>query len=293
MRRARLIYNPSAGREAVERKLSAILNKLEECGLQTSCHATTGRWDAAEAAKQAGENGYDVVIAAGGDGTIHEVINGLSVLDQRPQLGIIPGGTSNDFARALGLPRDLLQATEVLGKGSGKKVDIGKVNGRYFLNVAAAGSLTEITYEVPSRLKTVLGQAAYYAKGLERLSKLVEPFPVELKTASHSYEEELILLIVANSPAIGGFPRLAPQATMTDGKLDVLGVRKCGLPDLIHLISLLLKGEHPQDSHVLYFQTDRVEVHSSSEMQLNVDGEWGGTVSGTFEVFPHHLELIC
>ncbi|GAE28539.1 transcription regulator [Halalkalibacter wakoensis JCM 9140] len=101
MKRARLIYNPTSGREQIRKNLAYILERLEKNGYETSTHATTGEGCATSAAKKAGENGNDLVIAAGGDGTIFEVVNGLANLPKRPKLGIIPAGTTNDFARAL------------------------------------------------------------------------------------------------------------------------------------------------------------------------------------------------
>src|SRR5690554_54632 len=113
-KRARLIYNPTSGREEVKRKLPDILQKLEQGGLETSCHATTESGDAAMAARDAAEQGFDIIISAGGDGTLHEVINGLVPVkaDARPVVGLLPLGTTNDFARATGVPRNWEQACD-------------------------------------------------------------------------------------------------------------------------------------------------------------------------------------
>src|SRR3954471_9642523 len=147
MKKARLIYNPTSGREILKRNLPEILQKLEIAGYEASCHATTGAGDATEAARIAVERKYDIVIAAGGDGTIHEVVNGLAEQEYRPKLGIIPVGTTNDFARALHIPRDILAATEIIAKGDRIPVDIGLVNDKYFINIAGGGRLTELTYD--------------------------------------------------------------------------------------------------------------------------------------------------
>src|SRR6478752_2907484 len=113
MKRARLIYNPSSGREQLKKNLAYILNRLEQAGYEASAHATTPEEGCAiRAARQAGERGFDLVIAAGGDGTIFEVVNGLADLETRPMLGIIPAGTTNDFARALGISKDITKACD-------------------------------------------------------------------------------------------------------------------------------------------------------------------------------------
>ncbi|PTM56487.1 YegS/Rv2252/BmrU family lipid kinase [Desmospora activa] len=293
MKRARLIYNRTAGKEGIERKLPRILERLEEKGLEASCHATRFPGDAAEAASKAVERGFDVVIAAGGDGTIHEVVNGIAPYSTRPQLGIIPCGTSNDLARALHLPRDMVAACDVIGEGHIRSMDVGIVQDHYFINVAAAGFLTEVTHQTPSRLKTVLGHFAYYAKGLEKLGTLLRPFQVRLESPQKTVEEEIFLIIVANSPSIGGFDHLVTQADIGDGLLDVLVVRKANLPELVHLVGSILRGEHLDDERVLYFQTNRLQVISSQPMKLNLDGEWGGDFFGRFETLAGHLSVLC
>lgn len=172
MKRARIIYNPTSGREVFKRHLPEVLEKLEVAGYETSCHATTGAGDATRAAKIAVDRKYDIVIAAGGDGTLNEVVNGLAEQDYRPKVGLIPVGTTNDFARALHIPRDILAATDIIIKGDTIPIDIGRMNKKYFINIAGGGRLTELTYEVPSKLKTVLGQLAYYLKGIEMLPSI-------------------------------------------------------------------------------------------------------------------------
>src|SRR5690606_6144939 len=127
MKRARIIYNPTSGRELFKRHLPEVLEKLERAGYETSCHATTGQGDATRAAKIAVERKYDIVIAAGGDGTLNEVVNGMAEQPYRPKLGLIPVGTTNDFARALHIPRDVLGATDIIVQGQTVPVDIGRM----------------------------------------------------------------------------------------------------------------------------------------------------------------------
>jgi diacylglycerol kinase (ATP) len=128
MRKARIIYNPSSGREVFKKHLPDCLNLLEQAGCETSCHATSGPHDATVAAKKAVDRGFDMVVAAGGDGTVNEVINGLAGKTYRPKLGIIPAGTTNDFARALGIPKDFQAASRILVNGKPRPIDIGRAN---------------------------------------------------------------------------------------------------------------------------------------------------------------------
>ncbi|MDJ1632125.1 YegS/Rv2252/BmrU family lipid kinase [Bacillus velezensis] len=167
MKRARIIYNPTSGRELLRKILPRScknLNKPVMKPLPMPPHARGCH----QRRKEAALREFDLIIATGGDGTINEVVNGLAPLDKRPTLGIIPVGTTNDFARALGIPREnILNAADTVINGVARPIDIGQVNGQYFINIAGGGRLTELTYDVPSKLKTMLGQLAYYLKGME------------------------------------------------------------------------------------------------------------------------------
>ena len=125
MKRARIIYNPTSGREMFKKNLPEVLETLEVAGYETSCHATTGEGDAQAAAEKAVENGFDIIIAAGGDGTLNEVVAGVSAFEKRPKIGLIPMGTTNDFARAVHIPRDIKKAVEIIVKGDSIPVDVG------------------------------------------------------------------------------------------------------------------------------------------------------------------------
>lgn len=289
--RARLIYNPTSGREEIRRKLPDILQRLEQGGIETSTHMTIGEGDAALAAAESVDRGFDIVIAAGGDGTLYEVINGLSPKAKRPKLGILPLGTTNDFARALGVPKNWEYACDLITQKFTRSFDIGVANNRYFINIAGGGSLTELTYEVPSRLKTMIGQLAYYMKGLEKLPRL-RPIELHVESAEYSGADEFMLFLVANSNSVAGFERLAPDARLDDGKLDVFMLRKCNLADFLRVASAALRGEHLSDPNLIHFQTSEMSVTSPDYVQLNLDGEFGGTLPVRFKVLPRHLDII-
>ncbi|GAA4725886.1 diacylglycerol kinase [Brevibacillus fulvus] len=295
MKKARLIYNPSSGREIIRRRLPDILDMLETAGYETSSYATKGANDATEQAERAARSGYDLVIAAGGDGTIYEVLNGLAERKTRPKLGIIPCGTTNDFARAIGLPmKSISRACKIITEGKTQKIDVGRVNNRYFINIAGGGFLTNLTYEVPSKLKTLIGQLAYYVKGLEKLPS-VHPFHIRLETRDRVViDDEVMIFLVANSNSVGGFERLAPKAQLSDGKLDCIVVKKCNLAEFIRLTTLAIRGEHIKDPNVFYFQTDYLKATTagSQHVELNLDGELGGELPCECQVLPGHVEVF-
>lgn len=291
MKRARIIYNPTSGREAVKRELPDILQRFEQAGYETSAHATTCEGDATQAAKIAAERKFDVVVAAGGDGTINEVINGLAEHDHRPKVGILPVGTTNDFARAIYVPRNVKKAVDIILDGFSKELDIGRVNEQYFVNIAGGGKLTELTYEVPSKLKTMLGQLAYYLKGVEMLPSL-RPTTVQIEYDGKWFEGEVMVFLVSNTNSIGGLEKLAPDASMDDGMFDLLIIKKVNLAELIRLASLAMKGNHVSDPHVIYAKANRIKVHTDEKMQLNIDGEYGGLLPGEFVNLYRHLEFF-
>lgn len=276
----------------MRRKLPEVLQRLERGGLETSTHATTGEGDAVLAAHEAVERGFDVVIAAGGDGTLNEVINGLAEQPYRPKLGILPLGTTNDFARALGIPRNFEAACDLITRNQTVPIDIGKVNEKYFINIAGGGSLTELTYEVPSRLKTVLGQLAYYVKGLEKLPSF-KPIKATIETDTETIEEEIMLFLASNSNSVGGFEKLVPDASLNDGKLDLILLRKCNLAEFIRIVTSAMRGDHLNDPHLKYIRTSKLNVTSPDYVQLNLDGEYGGTLPVNISVLPSHLEVFA
>ncbi len=292
MRRARLIYNPTSGREEMRRRLPDILQRLDEGGIETTVHATTGEGDATRAAIDAAQRGYDIVIAAGGDGTIYEVVNGLADQEHRPELGIFPLGTTNDLSRALGISRQWEDYCDLVLRGESRPIDVGRANDRYFINIAGGGSLTELTYEVPSRLKTMIGQLAYYFKGVE---KMVNLSPMQLKIDAEGQdpiEGEFMIFLIGNTNSVGGFEKLMPDARIDDGLLDVIALKKCNLAEFIRVVSMAQRGDHFNDPNVLYFRTPRLEVTSPNNVLLNLDGELGGKLPGVFEVLPHHLRVF-
>ncbi|WP_025690671.1 diacylglycerol kinase [Paenibacillus zanthoxyli] len=293
MKTARLIYNPTSGREEMRRRLADILDRLDQGGIEATTHATTGEGDATEAAADAVERGYDLIIAAGGDGTLNEVVNGMAEKPNLPPLGVLPLGTTNDFARAMGIPKYWEESCDLIIQQQSRLIDLGKANDRYFINIAGGGTLTELTYEVPSRLKTMMGQLAYYLKGIEKMASLS---PTELVIRAHGQElihDEFMLFLIANTNSVGGFEKLAPDARIDDGLFDVIALKKCNLAELIRLVTLALRGEHLQDKKVVYFRTNEMEVTSPGHVQLNLDGELGGTLPGHFRILPQHLRIFA
>ncbi len=291
MKRARIIYNPTSGRELFRKHLPEVLEKMEKAGYETSCHATTCEGDAIQAAKTAVERKFDLVIAVGGDGTLNEVVSGIAKFEDRPKVGLIPMGTTNDFARAVHIPRDITKAVDIILKGDSIPVDIGLMNDdRYFINIAGGGRLTELTYEVPSKLKTVLGQMAYYLKGIEMLPS-IRSSRVRIEYDGQIFDDSAMMFLIGLTNSVGGFEKLAPDASINDGKFTLLILKELNMAEFIRVASLALRGEHLSDPHVIYAKASKITVTTEERVLLNLDGEYGGVLPAVFENLAGHIEM--
>lgn len=291
MKRARIIYNPTSGRELFRKHLPEVLEKMEKAGYETSCHATTCEGDAIQAATFAVERKFDLVIAVGGDGTLNEVVSGIAKFEDRPKVGLIPMGTTNDFARAVHIPRDITKAVDIILKGDSIPVDIGLMNDdRYFINIAGGGRLTELTYEVPSKLKTVLGQMAYYLKGIEMIPS-IRSSRVRIEYDGQVFDDSAMMFLIGLTNSVGGFEKLAPDASINDGKFTLLILKELNMAEFIRVASLALRGEHLSDPHVIYAKASKITVTTKERVLLNLDGEYGGVLPAVFENLASHIEM--
>lgn len=296
--RARLIYNPTSGKEALKKSIADILNVMEQAGYEASAFATTPEPNSAKKeAKRAALDGFELVVAAGGDGTINEVINGIAGLEKRPKLAIIPGGTTNDFARALRIPRDnFVEAAKVILKNQTIHSDIGKAGETYFMNIAAGGYLTELTYEVPSHLKSLFGYLAYLVKGAEMLPR-VKPIEMKLEYDDGVYEGKASMFFLGLTNSIGGFEKISPDAQLDDGKFSLIIVKTANVIEIMHLVALMINGgKHVNDPRIIYVKTSKLyadAIDPDFRMMINLDGEYGGDAPMTFENLKQHIEIYA
>lgn len=295
-KRCRIIYNPTSGREAMKNNLVDILNILERAGYETSAYATTPEPNSAKnEAERAAKAGFNLIVAAGGDGTINEVVNGIAPLKHRPKLGIIPAGTTNDYARALKIPReDPIGAAKVIAKGQTVKMDIGEAGKNWFVNIAAGGLLTELTYGVPSQVKSLFGYLAYLVKGAELLPQ-IKPIKMHLEYDGGTYDGKASMFFLALTNSVGGFEQIVPDASLDDGKFTLIVVKTSNLIEIMQLITMVLNGgRHVNDPRILYVKTSKLVAKPVDEkMMINVDGEYGGDAPMTFKNHRQHLEIFA
>lgn len=298
--KARLIYNPTSGQEIIKKHIADILNRLEEYGYEASAYQTTPESKSAEIeAARATEAGFDLIIAAGGDGTINEVVSGIAPFEKRPRLAIVPTGTTNDFARALKIPRGKpLEAIEIIGKNQVLSIDVGHSTrglaeeDKYFINIAAGGGLTELTYSVPSHLKTAFGYLAYLAKGAELLPR-VRKAPVRITHDNGVFEGDISMFFAALTNSVGGFEKIAPDAKLDDGLFTLILVKTDNLFELMALLAIVANGKHLDDINIEYIKTSMIEIEpmAGQRMLLNLDGEYGGDAPVRFDNLKGHIDI--
>ena len=299
VKRARLIYNPTSGQEIIKKNIAEVLDVLEDVGYETSAFQTTpDPLSAQNEAERAAKAGFDLIIAAGGDGTINEVVNGVAPLENRPQLAFIPTGTTNDYARALKIPMgNPVAAAKIIAKNQTIKMDIGRAFGqKYFINIAAAGTLSELTYSVPSEVKSRLGYFAYVAKGAEMLPRS-KSRKVRITHDHGVFEGKISLMFAALTNSIGGFEQIAPDAKLNDGYFTLILVKTAKLFEMLALmIQAINGGQHVKDVNVEYLKTSKLKLEvldRKEPFMLNLDGEYGGDTPVELEVFHNHLEFFA
>lgn len=297
-KRARIIYNPTSGRETMRQHLVDILPIYEQAGYETSAFATTAAPNSAKnEARRAAEEGFDLIVAAGGDGTLNEVVNGIAPLKHRPTMAIIPAGTTNDYARALRIPRDdpIAAARLILHKNKQFKIDIGQAGDNYFMNIAAGGTLTELTYDVPSDMKSLFGYLAYLEKGAELLPK-IKPVQVHIKYDDQEYTGKVSTIFLSLTNSVGGFEQIVPDAALDDGNFTMIVVKESSLTGMLQLMAKALRGTHRGDPWIIYTKAKDVEItplNKEDRLMINLDGEYGGDAPMKFHDMKQHLNVIA
>ena len=291
MKKILLVYNPVSGHAAFKNKLDAVIENFQRRGIFLSVYRTQAgdNPDFAECVKISQAEG---IIAAGGDGTLHAVINQLKKNSIDLPVGVIGSGTSNDFAAHLNICEE--NYFDVIAEARTRSVDLGLVNGKeYFINVASAGVFTSIAHEVDSRLKNFLGKSAYYLRGLGEI-KNFKSVPLKIIADGQKFSVDAFLFLVLNSASVAGFKKISDTAQIDDGKLDLLVLKKCSTSALISLAKKILAGESIQaDENIFSVQAKTLEINSSAKLISDLDGEIGDPLPLKIETLRHALKFFC
>lgn len=272
--------NPKAGQLELRYHLLDMIDVFTAGGYDVTVHTTQGPRDLTDSIVRMGGQ-YDLVVCAGGDGTLNEAVSGLMQLEDRPPLGYIPGGTCNDVAATLGLSRDPVEAARAVLAGHPQAIDIGRFGeDRWFTYVAGFGAFTDVAYETPQEEKRVLGRLAYLLKGAKSLGE-IKPIPMHMEVNGQVIEDEVLLGLVCSTTSVGGFrpaSSLAREVRLDDGLSEVIVAKNItNLQDLNALGTLLVKREF--DPEFFYtFQTDHIRFRFPAAVKWTLDGEFGGAV---------------
>ncbi len=293
MEKVKIIYNPNSGRQIVQKNIPNLVEFLNKNNYHVDIFPTEKQLDAMHAASNACKDKYDIIVAIGGDGTVNEVVNGIMNNTYRPKLAVYPAGTVNDFSNYLKIPRMIEEFAQLIIRGNTIKVDVGLGGDRYFLNVAAAGLLTDVAYKVSSESKTVLGKFAYYLEGIKELPKQIFK-PIKIRTRIGEVEEdrEVLFFLLANSASVGGFRYIAPEASINDGKFDLLIVEKSEFIDVASIFVKALIGNHTNHPNLEYIQVDGLSVECNEDIYVDLDGEQGGKLPMNFEIKKEAIEVF-
>ncbi|GEM01709.1 lipid kinase, YegS/Rv2252/BmrU family [Halolactibacillus halophilus] len=235
----------------------------------------------------------EVVIAYGGDGTVHHVLQHLLTLSEPPTFAIIPGGTANDFARTLNMPINPVKAAETIINQQTKQIDVGQFNDRYFLNFFGIGLVTETKQAVSaSESKQTFGRFSYYLNSLQTLNAPEEPFSVTVKGDNHTYEGNAMMVMVGNGQYTGGVRAFFNQADMTDGAFDVLIIKNVSARSLFDIVKANITPDPKQLEGIEYFRTSTLDIKTTPPQQIDCDGEDGGVTPVTLKVLPKHITMI-
>lgn len=289
MKRALIIFNPVAGMAEGENYVTEISNRL--CGLdyrvellatQDGNHATSFCADYAPE--------FDLIIAIGGDGTVSEVVEGVLQNEIRPEIGLIPTGSVNDFARGVGLfDRDSDEVLKIATNGRAVDMDTGQLNDETFFYVAAFGAFTSVSYRTSQSQKNAFGKLAYFAEGMKDLGN-IESKRLKVTTDKETFEDDYVLGIISNSNSIAGIYGINGVASYDDGLFEVTLVKakEGGLGFLSSMKDFITNKE--ESDAIQSFRTSRILIEADEELEWTLDGEFGGIFS-TAEIVNNHKSI--
>jgi diacylglycerol kinase (ATP) len=287
-----IILNPSAGSVRDLDDVVARLKRLPNAEIRL----TGRRGSAARFARTAIQKGRRFIVAAGGDGTLNEVVNGIGENVKDVRVGLIPLGTGNDFARTIGVPADLEAAIDLVAAGGTRRVDLVRVTSdevRYFVNVSAGGFSGLVDEKLTPAMKKTWGPLAYLRSAAAALPELRAYRTTLAFDNTESLTLDLYNVVVANGRYVGGGTLIAPGASIDDGLLDMVLIPKRSAPELALLAAQVAMGTHLKSDAIVFRRAAKLTVNSKPGMWFNVDGELVGNEPARFEILPRALRFIA
>lgn len=292
-----LFLNPVAGRGRAERRMARILELLEEAGVHVVVHQSTAVGDLEQQVADAVQDGTTQVIVAGGDGSIHEAVNGLMAAGGNAALGVVPVGTGNDFAKAAGIPLDWEAATTLLARriadaAPPRSVDLGRMNERWFANGAGIGLDAKVT-KIARSFRWPIGDLVYLVAIFRAIVDGIATPQIRIDAGEFRWDGPLTLANVSNGPWVGGMFHIAPMAKNDDGRLELLVAAPVTRRRILQLLPKLVRGSHMDEPEILHAGVQRVTVSASEPVPSHLDGEVLPMESEfVIEVLPGALRLL-
>ncbi len=294
---ARLIFNPAAGRGSAKQYLPDIQAALRAAGIEPELKPTSAPGDAIAFARQAALDDVQLVLSVGGDGTLQEVANGLVQADRGeavPTLGIVPVGTGNDFLKTLGVPGQWQAACERVARGQARRIDVGRINGRVFVNNVGIGFDAQVGIEA-KKIQNLRGTAVYVA-ALARTMMISYRTPkVTIQCDDQTFNQTITMISIGNGRCSGGTFWLTPNAILDDGCLDVCLIRGLSKPDILALVPQVMKGTHitKESSHTL--RARKIVITSEEPLPVHADGEvlYTDARQMEIEILPGALNVLA
>ncbi len=267
-----LIVNPVAGKKRIKNYLLDVIQIFGHGGFATTVFVTARRGEACEMIMFAKD--FDLVVCAGGDGTLNEVICGMMKYKVNVPLGYIPCGSTNDFANSMGISLDIKKCAESIIMGVPLPLDIGRFSDRYFTYVASFGAFTAASYSVSQDVKNFWGHAAYIFEGIKDLQS-IKPYHMKFVTDEKTYEDDYVFGAIANSKSFGGIVKLKDElVSLNDGLFEVLLIRMPkNLADLNTIINSLTTSNFDNKCFE-FFKASEIKVCPESEIPWSLDGEY-------------------
>lgn len=258
MKKIRLIYNKSAGQNKSSEIISDVIGRLSENGFEVTAFRASKENSCENFIKETPNDTYGIVVA-GGDGTLNKVVNFMMKYDVRVPLGIIPAGTSNDFAKHLGLFGNVELALKKIIEGNVEGVDVGRVNDTYFINVLSAGMFSSTSYKTDKRLKDVLGHLSYFLTAAKQPFEQ-RPFKIKIETEDAVLEENVVVFIVFNGSSVGRIDLFSYDPSIQDGMLDMVILRRGKLNETLKILGEFENGEFMSNDNVVYLRDKKFKV---------------------------------
>lgn len=272
MRKLLFLVNPNAGQRRVNKSLTDIIGIFNEGGYEVTVFLTNGPGSGTQIVQERAKD-YDLVVCAGGDGTLNETVTGVLRAGAVCPVGYIPCGSTNDFASTLKLSTDVVQAAKDIMMGAPVEYDVGRWGDRYFVYIASFGAFTRVSYTTPQNLKNALGHLAYVLSGIQELPQ-IRNIPMALELEGQVLDGEYLFGAVSNSTSVGGvFTLDASQVDLRDGKFEVFLVRMPrDMAELTQCAAAL--QNHTYDCAAITFRSvSRLRVHQDPALLWTLDGE--------------------